>query len=132
MTLQERILALAEKVKNPPSWWWKVLGGIIFFVMAVWISYLLSKRADALAELKTQAAKEKYDATKAETAASVERDISKRRDAELAAKVALANALKKQKDVETLEKEHKTAVAQLQAVKNKDWDALNKLAGVQP
>lgn len=130
MTPQERILELAEKVKNPPSWWWKVLGGLIFLVMAIWISYLLSKRAESLAALKTAADKAKIDARIAETAAAVEKDVTKRKAAEQAAQIALAEATKQQNNIERLEKEHKSTVAQLQAVKDKDWDALNKLAGV--
>ena len=51
MTTKEKILALAEKMKNPPSWWWKVLGGLIFLVMVIWLRYLLVKRSDALTQL---------------------------------------------------------------------------------
>jgi len=132
MTPQERILALAEKVKNPPSWWWKVLGGLIFLVMAVWISYLLSKRSEALAALKTEADKKKLAAEAAAVAAKVEKDVAKRKIAEEAAFAAMSAANLNKVNIEKLEVEHKRHVAQLQAVKDKDWDALNKLAGVQP
>ena len=132
MTTQERILDLAEKVKNPPSWWWKVLGGLIFLVMAVWISYLLSKRSEALAALKTEADKKRLAAEQAAVAAKVEKDVVKRRVAEEAAAKAMAAANLDKVNIEKLESEHKSHVAQLQAVKDKDWDALNKLAGVQP
>jgi len=132
MTTQERILALAEKVKNPPSWWWKVLGGLIFLVMAIWISYLLSKRSEALAALKTEADKKRLAAEKAAVDAKVEVDVNKRKAAEEAAQAALAAANIDQANIAKLEAEHKSHVAQLQAVKDKDWDALNKLAGVKP
>lgn len=132
MTTQERILDLAEKVKNPPSWWWKVLGGLIFLVMAIWISYLLSKRSEALAALKTEADKKKLAAEKAAVDAKVETDVNKRRVAEAAATTALADAKKSQDSLLTLDAAHKREIAQLQAVKDKDWDALNKLAGVTP
>ena len=130
MTLQERILDLAEKVKNPPSWWWKVLGGLVFVVMAIWISYLLSKRAEALAALKTEADKKRLAAEAAAVAAKVEVDVTKRKAAEEAAQFALAAADIDRAKILALEAEHKTTVMQLQAVKDKDWDALNKLAGV--
>lgn len=130
MTTQERILALAEKVKNPPSWWWKVLGGLILVVMAIWISYLLSKRSEALAALKTEADKKLLVAEQARIAAKVEVDIDKRKVAEAAAQTALEKAKKDQLDIMGLEVEHNTHVAQLEAVKDKDWDTLNKLAGV--
>jgi hypothetical protein len=130
MTPQERILALAEKVKNPPSWWWKVLGGLIFIVMALWISYLLSKRSEALAALKTEADKKLLEAEQARIAAKVEVDIDKRKVAEAAALTALEKAKTDQHDIKVLEIEHNSHVAQLQAVKDKDWDMLNKLAGV--
>ena len=132
MTTQERILDLAEKVKNPPSWWWKVLGGLILVVMAVWIAYLLSKRSEALAALKTEADKKRLAAEAAAVAAKVEKDVVKRKTAEEAAKAAMAAANLDRVNIEKLEAAHKTQVAQLQAVKDKDWDALNKLAGVQP
>lgn len=132
MTTQERILALAEKMKNPPSWWWKVLGGLIFIVMAVWISYLLSKRSEALAALKTEADKKQLAAEQARIAAKIEVDIDKRKVAETAALTALEKAKKDQLDIMALEVEHNGHVAQLQAIKDKDWDALNKLAGVKP
>ena len=132
MTTQERILDLAEKVKNPPSWWWKVLGGLIFLVMAIWISYLLSKRSEALAALKTEADKKKLAAEAAAVAAKVEKDVNKRKVAEEAAQAALDAARQSQDALLTLDAEHKKHVAQLQAVKDKDWDALNKLAGVKP
>jgi len=131
MTTQERILDLAEKVKNPPSWWWKVLGGIIFVVMAIWISYLLSKRSEALAALKTESDKKRLAAEKAALAAKVEVDIDKRKVAEAAAQAALTAAKRDQDNITSLEAQHKTVVAQLQAVKDKDWDTLNKLAGVK-
>lgn len=130
MTTQERILALAEKVKNPPSWWWKVLGGLIFLVMAIWIRYLLSKRSEALAELKNQAARKKLEAEQAATAAKVEKDIQKRAAAELAAGQALARARAAEEELAKVNEDHLRAVAQLDAVANKDWDTLNKLAGV--
>jgi 4-amino-4-deoxy-L-arabinose transferase-like glycosyltransferase len=132
MTTQDRILDLAEKVKNPPSWWWKVLGGLILVVMAVWIAYLLSKRSEALAALKTEADKKRLAAEKAAVDAKVEKDVVKRRVAEEAAAKAMAAANLEQANIEKLDAEHKKQVAQLQAVKDKDWDALNKLAGVQP
>jgi len=130
-TTKEKILALAEKVKNPPSWWWKVLGGLIFLVMVIWIRYLLVKRSDALAELKTQAANKKLAAEQAGLLAKVEVDVTKRKNAELAAQVALDNANHEMAKIVELETEHKTHVASLQAVADKDWDALNKLAGVK-
>lgn len=130
-SLKDKVLVLAEKVKNPPTWWWKVLGGLIFLVMAIWISYLLSKRAEALAALKTEAAKKKLDAEQAAVAAKVEVDINKRKAAEITAQVALDNAAKQQHDLNVLEADHLRTVAQLQAVSDKDWDTLNKLAGVK-
>jgi 4-amino-4-deoxy-L-arabinose transferase-like glycosyltransferase len=132
MTPKERILDLAEKIKNPPSWWWKVLGGLIFLVMAIWIRYLLSKRSEALAALKTEADKKKLAAAAAAVAAKVEKDVVKRKAAEAAAFAAMSAANADRANIEKLESEHKKHVAQLQAVKDKDWDALNKLAGVQP
>lgn len=132
MTTQEQILALAEKVKNPPSWWWKVLGGLIFIVMVIWIRYLLVKRSEALAELKTEADKKRIEADQALVAAKVTVDIDKRKVAEAAAQTALEKAKKDQLDIMGLEVEHNNHVAQLQAVADKDWDALNKLAGVKP
>lgn len=131
MTTQERILALAEKVKNPPTWWWKVLGGIIFLVMVVWIRYLLSKRSDALAELKTEAARRRLEAEQANVAAKVEVDVNKRKEAEAAAAAALDKARADQEDLVKLDAEHLKHVTQLQAVADKDWDTLNKLAGVK-
>jgi len=130
MTTKEKILALAEKMKNPPSWWWKVLGGLIFLVMVIWLRYLLVKRSDALAQLKTDAANKKLEAEQAALMAKVEVDVSKRAAAELAAGSALARAKSAAANLEKLEAEHRTNVAQLQAVADKDWDALNKLAGV--
>jgi len=131
VTTQERILALAEKMKNPPSWWWKVLGGLIFLVMVIWIRYLLTKRSEALAELKTQAANKKLAAQQAELAAKVEVDVSKRVVAEAAARTALKAAHEDEDKLVALEAEHASHVAQLQAVADKDWTALNKLAGVK-
>ena len=131
MTTQERILALAEKVKNPPTWWWKVLGGVLLVVMAIWIQYLLSKRSDALAELKTEAAKKKLAAEQAAVAAKVEVDVNKRKEAETAAAVFLDRARKDQADIANLEAENQLHMKQLSAVADKDWDALNKLAGVK-
>lgn len=131
MTTQEKILALAEKVKNPPSWWWKVLGGLIFLVMAIWIRYLLSKRADALAAERTEIAKRKLEAERAAVAAAVEKDVQKRRIAEIAAAESLKAAQKKEDELLALDAEHKKQVGLLQAVADKDWDALNKLAGVK-
>jgi hypothetical protein len=131
MSTQERILALAEKVKNPPSWWWKVLGGLIFLVMAIWIRYLLSKRAEALAAEKTEAAKRKYEAEQAAVAAAVEKDVEKRRVAETAAAESLKAAKRKEDELLLLDQEHKKQIGLLQAVADKDWDALNKLAGVK-
>jgi 4-amino-4-deoxy-L-arabinose transferase-like glycosyltransferase len=132
MTTQEKILDLAEKVKNPPTWWWKVLGGLIFAVMAIWIAYLLSKRSEALAALKTEADKKKLAADAAVVAAKVEVDVTKRKAAEEAAAAAFEAAKKEQDQILWLKVEHDKHVAQLQAVKDKDWDTLNKLAGVQP
>ncbi len=132
MTPSKQILALAEKVKHPPNWWWKVLGGVIFVVMAVWISYLLSKRSESIAALKTEADKKKLAAEAAAVASKVEVDVNKRKAAEDAALLALAASKKEQDFITMLEVEHKTTVAQLQAVKDKDWDTLNKLAGVPP
>lgn len=132
MTTQKKILELAEKVKNPPSWWWKVLGGLIFLMMAIWIRYLLSKRADALAAEKTEIARRKLEAEKAAVAAKVETDVQKRRLAEIAAAESLKAAQKKEDELLRLDEEHKKQVGLLQAVADKDWDALNKLAGVKP
>jgi uncharacterized protein YpmS len=131
MTTQEKILALAEKVKNPPTWWWKVLGGLIFLAMVIWIRYLLVKRSDALAALKTQATNNKLKAEQEALAAKVEVDITKRKAAEIAAQVALDNAAHEMENIVKLQADHLTHVAQLQAVADKDWDALNKLAGVK-
>lgn len=127
---KEKILALAEKVKNPPTWWWKVLGGLILFVMVIWIAYLLSKQREALAQQKTDAAKKKLDAEQAMVAAKVEADVVKSKNAEIAAQVALDNAKKQQQDILKIEADHARLAAQLNAVSNKDWDTLNKLAGV--
>lgn len=132
MTPSKQILTLAEKVKHPPTWWWKVLGGLIFLVMAIWISYLLSKRSEALAALKTEADKKRLAAEKAAVDAKVEVDVNKRKVAEEAARVALDSAEQNLDAITALEAEHKSHIAQLQAVKDKDWDALNKLAGVKP
>ena len=101
-------------------------------VMAIWISYLLSKRSEALAALKTEADKKRLAAEKAAVDAKVEVDVNKRKAAEEAAQSALAAANIDQANITKLEAEHKSHVAQLQAVKDKDWDALNKLAGVKP
>jgi hypothetical protein len=131
MTTQDRILDLAEKVKNPPSWWWKVLGGLIFLAMAIWIRYLLSKRADALAAEKTEIAKRKYEAEQAAVSAAVEKDAQKRRLAEIAAAESLKAVKLKEDELLKLDQEHKKQVGLLQAVADKDWDALNKLAGVK-
>jgi MoxR-like ATPase len=132
MTTKERILALAEKAKNPPSWWWKVLGGLILFVMVIWIGYLLSKRSEALAALKTENAKRKLEAQQAEVAAAVETDEKKRRSAVYAAQASLAKAEKDESELVALEAEHQKQLGLLKAVSDKDWDALNKLAGVTP
>jgi hypothetical protein len=131
MTTQDRIIDLAEKVKNPPSWWWKVLGGLIFLAMAIWIRYLLSKRADALAAEKTEIAKRKYEAEQAAVSAAVEKDAQKRRLAEIAAAEALKAVKLKEDELLKLDQEHKKQVGLLQAVADKDWDALNKLAGIK-
>ena len=128
---KEKILALAEKVKNPPTWWWKVLGGLIFLVMVIWIRYLLSKRADELAEHRTSVANNELAAKQAELTAKVEVDVSKRKVAEMAAAAALTRVAVEKTHLSDLEAEHKLNVAQLQAVADKDWAALNLLAGVK-
>ena len=129
--LKDKILALAEKVKNPPTWWWKVLGGILLFIAALWIGYLLQKNRQALAQLKTDAAKKKLDAEQAMVNAKVEQDVTKSQQAQIAAQVALDNAAKQQADILKLEADHARMAVQLRAVSDKDWDTLNKLAGVK-
>jgi len=129
--IKEKILVLAEKVKNPPTWWWKVLGGLIFFVMVLWIRYLLSKRSDELARLKTEAANAKLAAEQAGLASKVELDVNKRKAAEFAAGASLAKATNDLAKLDGLAAEHRTHMAQLQAVADKDWAALNVLAGVK-
>jgi hypothetical protein len=130
-TTQEKIIALAEKVKNPPSWWWKVLGGLIFLVMVIWLRYLLVKRSEELARLKTEATNKKLAAQQAALLAKVETDVNKRAIAEAAARSALKAAREDEDKIIALEANHLTNIAQLQAVADKDWTALNKLAGVK-
>lgn len=132
MTTKERILALAEKIKNPPSWWWKVLGGIILFVMVVWIGILLSQKAKALAAAKNETAKHKLEAEAALTASKVETDVNKRRVAEFAATETLKKIANDEAALAKQEADHNTHLAQLNALADKDWASLNKLAGVTP
>lgn len=132
MTPKERILALAEKIKNPPSWWWKVLGGVILFVMVIWIGILLSQKAKALAAVKNEIAKHKLEAEAAITAAKVETDINKRRVAEFAATETLKKIAKDEAALVQQETDHNLHLAQLNSLANKDWTMLNKLAGVTP
>lgn len=130
MTTYEKILDLAEKVKNPPNWWWKVLGGLCLTATALWLYWLLSHKAKELTDAHAQLAILTLKAMQAETAASVEKDTDKRRlaeakAAELFAKVAADEAILTQ-----LNAAHLTSIMQINAIQDKDWDTLNKLAGV--
>ena len=131
MTTKERILALAEKIKNPPSWWWKVLGGVILFVMVIWIGILLSQKAKAMAAAKNEVAKHKLEAEAALTAAKVETDVNKRKVAEIAATETLKKIANDEAALAKQEEDHKQHLAQFNALADKDWDTLNKLAGVK-
>ena len=132
MTTQERIAALAEKVKNPPSWWWKALGGLLLFVAAVWIAYLLSQRQKALAAAKNELATHKLEAEPAANAAKVEVDVAKRRTAEIAAEETLRKLTIDEAALVLQQEAYANQKAQLQAVYDNDWETLNKLAGVKP
>ena len=131
MTPQERILDLAEKLKNPPSWRWKVLGGLLLFGFVVWIRCLLSKKADELAKARTDLAELRLKSQQAEVAAKIEANDQKRKELEAVSKDAMAKFLAEEKALQAVEAEHRSNVAKLQAVADKDWDALNKLAGVK-
>ncbi len=129
--MQERILAIAEKVKNPPTWWWKVLGGIIAIALVIWINILLNERRKMFAAQRTELAQKKLAAEQAAIAAKVEADEAKRRAAEIAANAALIEAKKEEEALTKAEAAHELHVKQLDALADKDWDALNKLAGVK-
>lgn len=131
MTNREKILALAEKVKNPPSWWWKVLGGLLLLVFVLWIRYLLSKKSDELAKAKTELATLKLKAQQAEVAAKVDSNAAKRAELEQVALVAREKFRAEEAALAKVEEEHRLNVARLKAVGDKDWDALNVLAGVK-
>jgi len=131
-TTKEKILELAEKVKNPPNWWWKVLGGLLLFAAAMWIYWLLSHKAKELANARTELAAMKLKAMQAEVAAAVEKDEAKRKVAEAAAKELFAKAHAHEETIVALEADHAKSLMQVKAVQDKDWETLNKLAGVQP
>lgn len=121
---------LIEKVKNPPSWWWKVLGGLVVLVVALVIKYQLDKQAAEIAHLRTVAAAEKLAAEQAALQAKLKANDAAGKAAYDSALGALSVATAKLKDVEAKEKEASLSLAKVAALKNKDWDALNKMAGV--
>lgn len=130
-TTKEKILELAEKVKNPPNWWWKVLGGLLLFGAAMWIYWLLSHKAKELANARNELAAMKLKAMQAEVAAAVEKDEAKRKAAEDAAKALFEKAHVAEASIVALESDHAKSLLQVKAIQDKDWDALNKLAGVK-
>jgi hypothetical protein len=131
VTIKSRILELAKKVKNPPSWWWKLLGGILLAVMVVQIHRLLKKRAAELAIRRDEINRWKLDAEQAAVAAKVETNLQRRMVAEVVAEESLKAVRRKEEELNLIEEEHRTQMKLLQAVANKDWTALNKLAGVK-
>lgn len=131
MTTQEKILALAEKLKNPPSWWWKVLGGVLVFLAVVWIYWTLTHKERQLAEARNALAKQKLEAMKAEVAARVESDTVKRKEAEAKAAELLKKVVAEEAAITAAEERHAKSVAQLSALESRDWETLNKLAGIK-
>lgn len=130
MTTQEKILDLAEKLKNPPSWWWKVLGGVLVFLAVVWIYWTLTSKERQLAEARNALAKQKLEAMKAEVASRVESDTTKRKEAEAKAAELLKKVVAEEAAITAAEERHAKSVGQLKALESRDWETLNKLAGI--
>jgi len=131
MTPKEKITALAAKIQSPPSWLWKVLGGLLAAVSILWVRYLLNRNAEKLAAAKAALAATKLLAQQQAVTAKVDAFEKNRKDAEAASKASFDKALTDEAELTRLEAEHRTNVAQLKAVTNKDWAALNVLAGVK-
>lgn len=130
MSSKQKLDVLIEKVKNPPSWWWKVLGGLVVIVVALVIKYQIDKQAAEIARLRNEAAAEKLKAEQEALRLKLAANNAAGKEAYDQALNALAAANAKMRDVEAKEKETGLALAKVAALKNKDWDALNKMAGV--
>jgi len=130
MTTYEKILDLAKKVKNPPNWWWKVLGGLCLTATTLWLYWLLSHKAKELTTARAQLAVLTLKAMQAETAATIEKDTDKRKAAETKAAELFAKVAADETTLANIEAAHLTSIMQINAIQDKDWASLNKLAGV--
>jgi sulfur carrier protein ThiS len=124
------IADLATKAQTPPTWLWQVFGAVLLMLGVWWLKYQLSKTSAELAEAKTALALNNLKAQQALVAASVEADTVKRKEAEAAANEARAKVAAEEKALAAVAAEHALNVKKIAAVADKDWDALNKLAGV--
>lgn len=123
---------LAEKLKNPPTTFWKWFGGVVAFIVIIAIGLALSKKAKELADAKTALAAERLKAQQQEMAAKMETDAVKRAELEKAAADARARVTAEARALDAVEAQQKLAEKKLSAVSNKDWATLNELAGVPP
>lgn len=128
--MKEKIDELIEKVKNPPSWWWKVLGGLLLVAFVIFIKYQLDKQAQENAALRTQLEKNKLEAEQRALRAKLLTNETDSNIAQAEAQDLLNAAQRALSDLEAKEKATQIEMKRLNAVKAKDWDALNKLAGV--
>lgn len=119
-----------ELVKNPPSWLWKVLGGLVLLVVVLVVKYQLDQQAAENARLKTELERQRYDAEQLKLKASLQgnADAAAAAEAEANDKLEAANAALAA--LAAKEKAAQLEMSRLQAVKAKDWDALNKMAGI--
>jgi membrane-anchored protein YejM (alkaline phosphatase superfamily) len=129
-TTKEKILELVETVQHPPSWWWKVIGGVVVSASILWVRWLLSHRADEITKAREELAAMKLKAMQDDVKASTEIDTAKRNAAMMKVVQLHADATKMENEIVVLEADHAKSMAEVQAIQDKDWVTLNKLAGV--
>lgn len=129
--MSPKIDEIAEKLKNPPTWLWKLLGGVILIVV-VWVFwYSLKKKSDEIARARTELEAEKFKAEQLVLRAKLTQDDMARREAEANAKIALDRVEAKEGEIKKAEEEHAFNEAKVKALADKDWVALNALAGIK-
>jgi multidrug efflux pump subunit AcrA (membrane-fusion protein) len=123
---------IAKSLAKKDAGFFSALGLTVAIVIGLFfLDAKLNDQASELAKLKAQAELDQLKAKSAANKALTNALDDERIVVEQRASVHLMAAEENAAMVENLQRQHEQQIAAVQAIKNNDWDTLNKLAGVQ-
>ena len=132
-TVETLLKELTEKAlaKKESGFFVGLLLSVVISIGVFFLTRRLNAQAQELARLKAQAEIDRLDAKNAVHQSMVTVIESDRRAAEERASIHLMAVKENQEMLDAMAQKHAAQIEAVEAIKQNDWDALNKRAGVQ-